>query len=289
MMPVKSLIPTLLLSVTLVACSSDDDAESSALEPDLSERARAVLAGFETQDSTALNDYVSELNYTQHNLSFPDGREAVAGAIDSGALGGTTVQTLRSFVDGDVVFLHSVYGGSWNGGVPQVALDVFRFEEGLIVEHWDNLAAVEDDGDGTSQTDGTLEADPLVDTEASRTLVADAMQALFIEGQWSTIADYFDEENYQQHSLGAGADFSGLAQIVAALPEGTPFYSSVEYLYAEHDFVLTMSEGFPNADSGLSDAYFDLFRVADGRIVEHWDIIQTIPAQSSWANENGKW
>ncbi len=35
-------------------------------------------------------------------------------------------------------------------------------------------------------------------------------------------------------------------------------------------------------------AYYDLFRLADGKIVEHWDVIETIPTKENWKNTNGK-
>lgn len=35
-------------------------------------------------------------------------------------------------------------------------------------------------------------------------------------------------------------------------------------------------------------AYFDLFRIEDGMIVEHWDTIDAIPPNDEMAHENGK-
>jgi len=35
-------------------------------------------------------------------------------------------------------------------------------------------------------------------------------------------------------------------------------------------------------------AYYDLFRIENNQIVEHWDIIETIPPESEWKNTNGK-
>ena len=29
-------------------------------------------------------------------------------------------------------------------------------------------------------------------------------------------------------------------------------------------------------------SFYDLFRVTDGKIVEHWDTIETIPPRSEW-------
>lgn len=290
----KPLYPVLFASVaalSLMGCSSSDDDDMNEDLPSNTEKAVAVLDSFASGDSAVFAVYVSADAYTQHNLSFPDGRAAVIEALDAGALDGTTVELIRSFEDDDVVFTHAIYGGTWNGGTPQVAFDVFRFEDGLIVEHWDNLDAVQEDNDGTTQTDGTLTAigDDMETTEATRAVVSAMSEDLFLQGQWSSFGDYFDLDNYVQHSVGAGADSAGIVGIISTLPEGTPFYSSVEFIHAQGDFALMMSEGFPDADTGLADAYYDLFRVADGKVIEHWDVIQTIPAESDWANTNGKW
>ncbi|PRD42292.1 hypothetical protein C5748_17740 [Phyllobacterium phragmitis] len=39
-----------------------------------------------------------------------------------------------------------------------------------------------------------------------------------------------------------------------------------------------------NSEDDLGQAVVDIFRVEDGRIVEHWDVIQNVPAEA--ANEN---
>ncbi|WP_302476907.1 hypothetical protein [Ruegeria atlantica] len=35
-------------------------------------------------------------------------------------------------------------------------------------------------------------------------------------------------------------------------------------------------------------AFYDLFRVEDGKIIEHWDVIQTILAADQAKNDSGK-
>ena len=37
----------------------------------------------------------------------------------------------------------------------------------------------------------------------------------------------------------------------------------------------------------LGRAVVDIFRVEDGRIVEHWDVMQPVPAESNNDNDNG--
>ena len=50
-------------------------------------------------------------------------------------------------------------------------------------------------------------------------------------------------------------------------------------------FVLCVSEG--NYD-GVHTAFYDLFRVAKGKVVEHWDTTEKIASRSEWKNDNGK-
>lgn len=250
----------------------------------------AVLEAIESGDVTAMEDYLNQTTYTQHNLAYPDGAAPIIGATQSGAFTGTTIETVRSFEDGDYVVLQSEYGGTWNNDTAQVAFDIFRFENGLIVEHWDNLTNIQDDGDGTTQLNGALTpAIGLNDTEANRAVITETSQKIFIEGLYSTIGNYFDTTNYTQHSVGYGTDIQPLLEFLSTLPEGTPFYQSIEFIHVEGNFALMMSQGFPDQTTGLSSAYFDLFRIESGLIVEHWDVVQAIPAEEDWANDNGKW
>lgn len=251
------------------------------------EKAQALIKAFETGDTTTLA-YVSDDTYIQHNLAVPDGKAVLNGFLAGGEPTGVMASTVRSFSDGDIVVLHNTYGGVWNNGTPQVAFDIFRFDDGLIVEHWDNLADIVDDGDGTSQTDGTVTPPANLDqTEANRTLLQNMGQDLFVDGNWANVRQYFDIDAYVQHSVNSGADGSFLAGIEG---QTMPFYTSVEAVFVEGNFGLMLSQGpdIHQVDPDGTYAYYDLFRIEDGLIVEHWDIIQVIPPQSEWANENGK-
>ena len=79
------------------------------------------------------------------------------------------VNTVRVFQDGDFVFAHTDY--DFFG--PKIGFDIFRFEDGKIVEHWDNLQEKPraPNPSGHTMTDGPTEATDLDQTEANKALV----------------------------------------------------------------------------------------------------------------------
>ena len=62
-------------------------------------------------------------------------------------------------------------------------------------------------------------------------------------------------------------------------------YTKVHHVIGEGNFVLTMSEGSIGGDAM---AFYDLFRLQEGLIVEHWDAIAPMPGPDAPANEAGK-
>ena len=62
-------------------------------------------------------------------------------------------------------------------------------------------------------------------------------------------------------------------------------YDKIHRLLAEGSFVLSVCEG---SLKGVHNSFYDLFRVADGKIVEHWDTVDPVPPRSEWVNNNGK-
>src|ERR1700730_3132160 len=71
--------------------------------------------------------------------------------------------------DGDFVVVHTDY----NFFGPKVGFDIFRFEDGKIVEHWDNLQATgaKPSPSGHTMIDGPTRVSDLDKTEANKTLM----------------------------------------------------------------------------------------------------------------------
>lgn len=62
-------------------------------------------------------------------------------------------------------------------------------------------------------------------------------------------------------------------------------YTRVHQVLAEGNYVLAVSEG---TFGGAPTSYYDLWRVENGKIAEHWDVMERIADKGSWKNVNGK-
>ena len=61
--------------------------------------------------------------------------------------------------------------------------------------------------------------------------------------------------------------------------------NKIHLVLGEGDFVLVVSEG---SFGGEPTSYYDLFRLENGKIAEHWDVLETILPVAEQANTNGK-
>ena len=105
------------------------------------EKALALINTFASGDTAKAKELLAP-GYIQHNPAYGTGADAFIGSVAwlASAPVKTAVNNIRAFEDGDKVFLQTVY--NFAGAGEQVAFDIFRIDEnGLIAEHWDNLAA----------------------------------------------------------------------------------------------------------------------------------------------------
>lgn len=252
------------------------------------QKALELINTFATGNTEKATELLAE-GYIQHNLAYETGRDAFVGSVAylTSAPVKTTVNNIRAFEDGDKVFLQTVY--NFAGAGEQVAFDIFRFDEnGKIAEHWDNLAAkAVPNPSGRTQIDGTLEIKDLDKTEANREVVKNFLYDVMQGNHPEKTPDYFDGDTYLQHNTGIADGLSGLGAALAALAEQNiqMIYTTVHQVLAQGNFVLAVSEG---TFGGAPISYYDLWRVENGKIAEHWDVMETIADKSTWQNQNGK-
>ncbi|MGY6241051.1 nuclear transport factor 2 family protein [Burkholderia ambifaria] len=254
------------------------------MSSDLKAQVVALLKSIETGES-APAAVINPAKYIQHNLAVGDGLAGFGAVLQALPKGSAKVNTIRVFRDGDFVFTHTDY----NFFGPKIGFDIFRFENGQIVEHWDNLQQTPNtpNPSGRTMIDGPTVPEDLGKTEVNKNLVAAFVDDILVNGRMERLAGYFDGDNYHQHNPQIADGLSGLGDALhlMAMKGVTMKYQKVHKVLGEGNFVLVASEG---EFAGKPSAFYDLFRVANGKIAEHWDTIEAIPPQADWKNTNGK-
>lgn len=244
----------------------------------------ALLNSFNTGDQAPIA-YINPEKYIQHNLAVGDGLAGFGEVMQHAPPQGFKANVIRAFEDGDYVFTHTEY--DFFG--PKAGFDVFRFEDGKIVEHWDNLLEVQQPNpSGRTQFDGATEITDLDKTEANKKVASDFIEKVLLNHEMDKVATYINPTNYVQHNpaVADGLDGFGAAMKYFAENGLVMEYTKLHKVLGQGNFVLTMSEG--KFGKGEHTAFYDLFRIEDGQIVEHWDVIAPIPPKAEWKNDNGK-
>lgn len=279
------LVAAALLAVCCAA-QADNAASNKAKKMTSLKKDQVVqlLKSIETGDAAPVG-FINPNKYIQHNLMVGDGLAGFGAVLQQLPKGSAKVDTARVFQDGEFVVAHTAY----NFFGPKIGFDIFRFEAGKIVEHWDNLqvtpASV--NPSGRTMIDGSTTVRDLDKTAANKKLVRAFVEDVLVNGKLDKLAGYFNGDQYLQHNPQIGDGLSGLGAALKALAEQgiTMKYDRIHKVLGEGNFVLVVSEGSFGTNP---TSFYDLFRVEAGKIAEHWDTIETIPPKSDWKNQNGK-
>ena len=126
-----------------------------------------------------------------------------------------------------------------------------------------------------------------VQQEQSQTEKALALINTFATGDTDTARSLL-ADGYIQHNLayGTGADaFIGSVEYLASADVKT----TVNNIRAFEDGDKVFLQTIYNFAGAGEQVAFDIFRFdEDGKIAEHWDVMETIADQSTWQNQNGK-
>lgn len=247
------------------------------------QKVAALLKSIETGDSEPVG-FINPGKYIQHNLGVADGLAGFGALLHQLPPKSARVNTVRIFQDGNYVFTHTDY----NFFGPKIGFDIFRFEDEKIVEHWDNLQEnAKPNPSGHTMVDGAVEIKDLDKTEINKSLVRNFIEDILVNGKMEKLAAYFDGDNYIQHNPHVPDQLSGLGKTLGEWAKHgiTLKYDAIHKVLGEGNFVLVVSEGHL---AGKLNSFYDLFRVENGKIAEHWDVIEEIPVKENWKNNNGK-
>jgi predicted SnoaL-like aldol condensation-catalyzing enzyme len=249
--------------------------------PSQREQIRILLKGIETGDPNAVK-VVNESKYIQHNPLTREGNIGLAELFQRLAKTSPKVDIARIFEDGDFVFAHTHY----DFNVVEIGFEVFRFEDGKAVEHWDNLQSKPPgtNPSGHLMIDGPTEIEDLERTEENRAFIRTFLKNVLIDRRFDHLESYVDSVDYTEHNPHMS---DGLPALREALTDQATDrnYRTIHRVLAEGNFVLSVCEGSLNSKHA---SFYDLFRLSQGKVVEHWDTTEEVPERGLWKNDNGK-
>jgi predicted SnoaL-like aldol condensation-catalyzing enzyme len=219
-------------------------------------------------------------HYKQHNPRVADGPQGLIDFVEwlttAPPASRPKVTMLRAFQDGDFVFTH----GQYERRTKVAGFDVFRFEDGKLAEHWDagetQPATLPS---GHTMLDGPTEPTDLAATAANKERVRLFVDDVLAHGHLDKLDGFFAGDQLIEHSVGR---VDGVAALRKALEEpATARHVEVKRVLGEGNFVLTQSTGTAG-DKPL--VIYDMFRVEDGKLAEHWSVVDEVPAKMAHGN-----
>ena len=244
-----------------------------------------LLAAYSTGDQSAF-DVINPDRFIQHDPQIGDGLAGLKAWLASIPPGQISVKPVRVLADGPYVAVHSQ---TMLPTGDTTSWDIFRFEHGKIVEHWDTRQPIAPpNGAGHTELDGPTAVTDLAATGYNKWVAWTAITKVFVDGDISLYGEpLWNAAGYIQHSEGINADgIAGSKPIIEQLlASGNLVYAKIDTIIGEGSFVLVVSQG---SSFGTPYSFYDLFRMAHGQITEHWDVLQPLTPPDQAKNTNGQ-
>ena len=230
----------------------------------------------------AVTKYTGE-RYTQHGTGVRDGVDGFVEFFEPFLARNPRrdIQIIRSIEDGQYVFLQ-VYQSLNDGQAEWVTTDFFDTDENdKIIENWDVISKhTPKTPSGHTSIDGPAEITNLDRTEVNKQIVRDFIRDVLIGAAPENIDSYISSKQYIQHNAEIPDGLEHFKPL--ALAEDKPLiYEEIVLLVGEGNFVATLCKANWEYQPY---AQVDIFRIEDGKIVEHWDNAEPVPPQEELVN-----
>lgn len=274
-----------LIDASTMVMSRQVEVASDA-NPGLANAQRLYLEGIRDGDVRGAVERYTGDRYTQHSTGVRDGVEGFVEFFEPFVARNQVrdIELVRCFVDGRFVFVQAAQSLN-NGESRWVTTDLFDTDgNNKIIEHWDVIHAFENaNPSGHTQVDGAVDITDLHRTEENKNVVRRLITEAFCESPTAEFSEFISSETYINHNPDAP---DGLESLVAMDREArergeTLYYRDIHRIIGQGNFVVSFAHQVWN---GIDYAAFDIFRLENGLIVEHWDNVETLPPESELVN-----
>lgn len=221
--------------------------------------------------------------YTQHSTGVRDGIKGFVEFFEPFLERNPErdIQIIRAIEDGQYVFLH-VYQSLNDGEAQWVTTDFFDTDENdKIIEHWDVISEyAPETPSGHTSIDGPTEIIDLDMTEENKQLVHGLIHDVLIGRNPGNIDNYISSETYIQHNAEVPDGIEHFKTLVSS-KDRSLVYEEIVLLVGQGNFVATLCKAFWE---GRQYAQVDIFRIEDGKVVEHWDNAEPVPPEEELVN-----
>ncbi|HEY2580823.1 MAG TPA: ester cyclase [Mucilaginibacter sp.] len=227
---------------------------------------RKIIRDF---DLSLVDAYIRE-DYIQHSPTVKNGRAGILEML-------TFLKTLpkpavmspspiiRVIAEGDFVAVHLDVKFM---GKRMAVVDLYRLENGQIAEHWDAGQVQSEYGDGLiTMTNGITVIEESANTIRNKKLVADFYSEL-IPGEFAE-AGKFLTSALIKHTPDTGLFTSRIREI------------KIHRIIGEGNFIMTQCE---HSSEDKTFAQYNIFKIEDDKIAEHWSVEQEVPAMMAHGN-----
>ena len=122
--------------------------------------------------------------------------------------------------------------------------------------------------------------------EANKQTVVTFYDAAYNHKDFEATSEFIGARLIQHDPLLAD-DRAGFEARIAWFRQNHPTLRvEIKRIFAEGDYVITHVHGV-REPGHRGSAIVEIFRLEDGKIVEHWDVIQPLPEPEHVANDNG--
>ena len=124
-----------------------------------------------------------------------------------------------------------------------------------------------------------MQAQTANDLAYNKRVAKSCLDTIFNQKKPSQAVAQYISPNYRQHNPDAPDGPDGVIAYASAYLKANPdLRLDFKRIIAEGDYVVVHSHLIPN-HSDIGRAVVDIFRVEDGKLVEHWDVMQPVSRQ----------